>query len=568
MTAINMITDTGMKSFVAVIFILATIQCSVAQTLNWAGKMDATRPATVHADADGYIYTTGKFSGTVDFDPGPGVANLTAVGASEGIYVQKIDASGNLVWAKHMAGSINGEGFSMATDDLSNVYIIGYFRGTVDFDPGAGATSLTTTIPPFYDLFIQKLDIDGNLIWVKQIRNLYDGTPTASIALDGEGNVYCTGFFRGTVDFDPGVNDYPVTAADDYVGFILKLDGSGTFSWVNVLNTTSNIIGHTIDGDHVYVTGYFLGSLSPDPDAPATVYLSKGMADAFVLKYTADGGFVWGRQIGGPGGDYGRSLALDNNKNIILGGEFQQTADFNIGGTPTMLTSVGQLDIFLQKFDPSGNSVWVKQIGGTEFEELEKVSISITGSLYVAGQFAGTASFNIGTTPETFTSPGPVKFMLKVSPSEEIDWMISYQTNQLFMAVEGDLVYSAGVFFSTIDFDPGEGSYPMTAFGGGFGTAFVLKLNSEVITSVEENTTGFSVYPNPIRSIAFLSIEKNCTQKFTARVTDMQQHIVWEQVVLGGSETQIDISGLVAGSYILELRDSDNKVKVMRLIKI
>jgi len=559
------VSNTTMRSFLAVIFMLANTQFAGAQTFTWAGKMDATRPRSVHVDPDGNVFTTGRFSGTVDFDPGSGVTNLNAVGASEGIYVQKLDATGNLVWAKHMAGSINGEGFTVTTDDLSNVYVIGYFRGTVDFDPGPGTAILTTPTPPFYDLFILKLDAAGNLVWVKQLINLYDGTPHASIVVDDDGNVYCAGFFKGTVDFDPGVSNYPVSAGDSYVGFILKLTTSGAFSWVRIFNTTSIVAGLTTDGDHVYVTGYFLGTLAPDQDAPATVYISKGSADSFVLKYAADGKFVWGRHMGGPGDDYGRSLTLDNTGNLILGGEFQQTAEFNIGGTSTMLTSAGQLDVFLQKFDVSGNFVWVKQIGGTEYEALQKISISSTGNLYVAGQFAGTASFNIGTTPEIFTTSGSVSFMLKINPSEEIDWMISYPAHQLFMAVEGDFTYAAGVFFSTIDFDPGSGSYPLTA--GGIGSAFILKLNNEVITGVEDIETGFSVYPNPVRSIAILDIEKNATQKFKVRVIDMQRNVVGEQIIAGGTGTQIDMTGLSTGSYILEITNPDNKVRVIRLIK-
>ena len=108
----------------------------------------------VAVDAAGNVYTTGSFKGTVDFDPGAGVTNLTSAGEAD-VFVQKLDLSGNFVWVVGMGGPSSDLGYGVAVDAGGNVYITGYFTGTVDFDPGAGMTNLTSV--GSIDVFVLKL---------------------------------------------------------------------------------------------------------------------------------------------------------------------------------------------------------------------------------------------------------------------------------------------------------------------------------------------------------------------------------------------------------------------------
>ncbi len=122
---------------------------------------------SICSDASGNVYTTGHFDGTVDFDPGPGVVNLTSTGAAD-VFITKLNSAGNLVWVKSFGGvpANNDVGSSITTDASGNVYTTGYFYGTVDFDPGASTFTLTSVA---YDIFISKLDASGNFIWAKQM---------------------------------------------------------------------------------------------------------------------------------------------------------------------------------------------------------------------------------------------------------------------------------------------------------------------------------------------------------------------------------------------------------------
>src|ERR1035437_9575750 len=131
----------------------------------------------------------------------------------------------NFLWAKSMGGTGNDIGYSIALDASGNVYTTGYFYGTVDFDPGAGTFNLTSA--GNYALFISKLDASGNFVWAKQIGGTSSGALGQFISLDASGNIYTTGCFFGTVDFDPGAGTSNLTSSSTNDIFVSKLDASG-----------------------------------------------------------------------------------------------------------------------------------------------------------------------------------------------------------------------------------------------------------------------------------------------------------------------------------------------------
>src|SRR5690606_23904636 len=142
--------------------------------------------------------------GTVDFDPGVGVYNLTSLGYDD-IFIQKLDSNGDFLWAKRMGSTGSNIGHSIAVDTAGNVYTTGTFGGTVDFDPGVGTFNLTSA--GGVDIFIQKLDSNGDFLWAKRMGGI-GREQGSSITIDALGNVYTTGSFEEEVDFDPGVGIY------------------------------------------------------------------------------------------------------------------------------------------------------------------------------------------------------------------------------------------------------------------------------------------------------------------------------------------------------------------------
>jgi hypothetical protein len=138
-------------------------------TLEWAKNMGGIgydEAYSISTDTIGNVYDTGTFEGTVDFDPGAGTKNITSTAPTD-IFILKLDANGNFQWVKYMGGGEFNNSYSVVTDIGGNVYTVGVFSETADFDPGAGTMNLTSN--GLSDIFIQKLDTGGDLLWVKQM---------------------------------------------------------------------------------------------------------------------------------------------------------------------------------------------------------------------------------------------------------------------------------------------------------------------------------------------------------------------------------------------------------------
>lgn len=327
----------------------------------WAKRIGGTLAAdgySIAVDASGNVYTTGFFVGTVDFDPGIGIFNLSSAGI-EDIFISKLDSTGNFVWAKRMGGTDGDVGHSIAVDASGNVYTTGDFWGTVDFNPGSGTFNLSSAGND--DIFISKLNASGNFVWAKRM----GGTGFdvgQSIAVDASGNAYTTGFFRGTVDFDPGAGTFNLSSAGSDDVFISKLDASGNLVWARRMGGTSFDAGNAIKVDasgNVYTTGYFRGTVDFDPGAGVVNLSSAGTDDVFVSKLDASGNFVWAKKMGGSSTDVGYSIAVDANGNVYTSGGFRGTADFDPEVGTFNLTSAGIEDIFVHKISQTVTGVSV-----------------------------------------------------------------------------------------------------------------------------------------------------------------------------------------------------------------
>jgi hypothetical protein len=455
---------------------------SAQATVSVFGGASSDQGNSIAVDSSGNLYTTGYFEGTVDFDPGAGTSNLTSAGGSD-VFVSKLDSSGNFVWAKSFGGTSSDIGNSIAVDSSGNVYTTGFFEGTVDFDPGAGTSNLTSAGDS--DVFVSKLNSSGNFVWAKGL----GGTSSDfgfSIAVDSSGNVYTTGSFAGTADFDPGAGTTTLTSAGNVDVFVSKLNSSGNFVWAKGLGGASFDSGNSIAVDssgNLYTTGYFEGTVDFDSGAGTNNLTSAGGADVFVSKLDSSGNFVWAKSFGGTSSDIGQSIAVDSSGNVYTTGYFQGTADFDPGTGTTTLTSAGNVDVFVSKLNSSGNFVWAKGFGGDAFDYGNSIAVDSSGNLYTTGYFQGTVDFDPGTETSTLTSAGSVDvFVSKLNSSGNFVWAKSFGGTSLDLGTSiavdstGGNIYTTGTFGGTVDFDPGAGTSNLTSAGSY--DVFVLKLTS------------------------------------------------------------------------------------------
>jgi len=476
------------KQILLYLSLFLSAQLGIAQitTLKWAKQQGGSSTDQVKAlatDISGNIFSAGIFSGTANFNPSEPNFNLTSAGNYDG-FVSKFDINGDFVWAIKIGGIDSDYVHDIAADDFGNIYVSGAFQGTVDFDPSAGTENLTAL--GSLDGFVAKYNGDGELIWVKQIGGTSQ-QDTYSIKVDEQGNAFVVGAFYGTVDFDPGTGTHDLTAQQDFDGFVLKLNNDGDFVWVKHLEGDSEIAAVDVqldDNQNIYVTGYFGGSVNFDLGISDTIMTSNvGFNDAFLLKLDETNAFVWAKQINGTDNVYGSSISIDGNNSVYIVGDFKGVAEFDTLVGSVSLTSSGNSDGYLAKYNSVGGLEWAKQIGSTDKVAARSVIATIEDQVYVTGSFGSTADFNVGGTANTITSNG-----LEDVYIAQYDTSGTFIDANAFGSIGGNdagfsvivglhgLVYLGGEFEQDVDFNPGTGTTSFTSFGVKDG--FVMKLGS------------------------------------------------------------------------------------------
>ncbi len=462
-----------------------------AQSVKWAkqftGSDQGTNVVTMMAittDSKNHTITTGSFGGTIDFDPGSDTLNFISGATNTEIFISKLDTNGNHIWGNqisHMGPLSNiANSYSIVTDSMDNIYITGYISGSFDFDPDTGVTDLTGLVFS-HDVFVAKYDLNGQLRWAKQVggNSLEIGQ---SVAVDAKGNVYITGFFYGSADFDPGAGADSLTSLGNKDAFILKLDSLGNLVWVRHLGGPHQVIGNevVVDGSgYVYTTGIFSGLVDFDPGI-GTFMLDAGIYNnIFISKLDSSGNYVWARQLAGNSDDQVKAMQLDHSGNLHITGLFRDSTDFDPGPAQQIQVAPG-VDGFLAKYDTAGHFLWVNQISGNALEYMADLAIDQTGDIYVSGHIDSAATFSSGVAGSLAPFGGSDAFIAKFKATGDFTWVrqtggTSYD-RAFAIAVDGrQYVHYTGHFEDTADFDPGPAHLELYNVGSPDGFISVLQ---------------------------------------------------------------------------------------------
>lgn len=354
----------------------------------------------IFVDTSGNIYHAVIFEDTIDCDPDPGLVPLICTGGYADGAIIKLNSNGDFVFAKHIKSSSNGNVMIQQVngDASGNIYVIGHFVNVVDFDPGPAVYNLSTSGFTDGDVFILKLDQNGNFIWAKQIGD--GGSDIAfDLTFDDQSNIYYICNFSGSVDFDPNGGSYYLSSNGSADCAISKLDSSGNFRWAKKFgsNGQDDIRDIELDGfANVYTTGIF--NLTADFDTgPGTLNLtSAGGYDAFIHKLDSAGNFIWAKRIGAAGIEQGLGVGVDDTGAVTISGTFQNTVDFDPGAGTYNITSVSLEESFILRLASNGNFVWVKSISSTGYASLYKMTSDSLSNLYLIGLFEGVTDFDPG----------------------------------------------------------------------------------------------------------------------------------------------------------------------------
>lgn len=575
----------SLRLLTALLFISISIN---AQHLTWVrseGGIDNDFASSVKVDTAGFVYVCGTFSDTVDFDPGNPSATLVSSGYTD-IFIQKLDSNGNLIWVKSIGGPDHETTTDLVLGPEGHIYITGFFENTIDFDPGSSTFNLTSN--GIYDSFVLKLDNQGNFVWANAIGGVFSDY-AFGITVDEQANIYTTGRFRDTVDFDPGSGVTMLYSPDITSAYVLKMDENGNFIWaksvrgIQNLNANANSNGSSIDIDvygNVIICGEFQYTVDFDPSASTHLATSTGAYDIFVLKLDNLGNFLWAKTFGGFVFEYSYDIISDKSGNVYVTGEFSASVDFDPDSNSTFnITSNGSTDIFLEKLNPNGDFVWAKNIGGTLYEKGYSLAIDDSTNIYIVGDYSGTVDFDPNSGTVNFTSNGGTDFFIeKLDSNGNFIWVNSFggsyndRVRSVCLDNNGG-IYISGTYEDTVDFDPGLDTYNLIS--NGIGDAYILKLSKY---KKQDTTSGnppksirefslensIKIYPNPSRTVLNISFDKAMNCFLT--IHNEQGAKVLEQSINSQLNT-IKTENFVNGVYFIQLR-SGNEQWTGRFVKL
>lgn len=366
----------------------------------------------------------------------------------------------NHQWTKSADGGALARGYCITSDPFGNVYTAGVFSGTNDFDPSASVSNLSSFGSD--DIFIVKTSSDGNFIWAKNIGGTQADLPN-DITVDINGNIYLTGDFSGTADFNTEAGVTNLISAGGTDAFVVKLSPAGQLVWAKNVGGSGADTGQAVDIDDyngdVYVIGSFTGTSDFDPGSATMNATSNGSTDIFMLKLTNSGDYLLSKTIGGISADRGRDITVDAiSGDQFMTGFYGSTTDFDPGAGVVELT--GGNNIFILKLDVNNNFVFAKSMGGIAADEGRNIAFDANGFIYVHGSFISTCNFNTsgGTTNVTSNGSDDV-FVVQLTPSGDLNWVKTFGSvgTEDFMDMSVDSageIYLTGEMSGDMDANP------------------------------------------------------------------------------------------------------------------
>ena len=424
---------------------------------------------SVQVNSEGDIIVGGGFQGFYDFDYGSGTVSKRGE-----YFVQKISKEGELIWLKVWETFAFEERRKMVIDKNDNIYFCGSYFGDVDFDLGPDSAKLTNG-----PVFVVKLDTDGDFIWAKGFGGIESisigyANHVLALAVDDDENVFLSGSFLGTTNFDTANDQELQTSNGETDIYVLKLDSHGDFEWVRTMGDYEYDypLKMEVDSDgNIYTVGQFIGKMDADPSSDQFWLNSYGHYDAFVQKLNTDGELVWAYSLGASGYDSAEALYVSNRCDVYVGGVFEHVADFDPGPDEANIYAPNSsINVFLQKVNCDGELQWAKVFGSPNNDLISDIFVDDLDQVFITGWLREAGDIDPGLDTFLTNNTDFSGFLTKFRSNGDFAWGTNIRGGESnYSKVTGDNmehVFLIGRFSETANFHPKRDSLSeLTSFG-------------------------------------------------------------------------------------------------------
>ena len=349
----------------------------------------------LYVDAAGDVYISGSFDTPTDFNSAPGITYTNPLGFKDA-YVCKINNAGVFQWVKTFgdSGSVGNVSAARICGIGNDIVVSGSFGSTIDFNPGPAQNNLTAT--SYADMFLLRLTNNGDYVWGQSMSGT-DFADVYGLAVDASNNIWLSGEFLGTIDFNPSpaIDTLSSTPFNSHV-FVAKYNANGDYTWAGSIGGNGIVGNRSLALDpagNVYLACHFSDTLDANPGAGSQLFIGQGFLDALIIKLNSSGIYQWAGKMGGASDDMLSDIIVKNN--MVHGiGYFSDTADLDPGASVNQLISNGDYDMFYVALQTSGQFLQARRVGATSTDAGFSLALNTTNELYILGIYTLTVDFN------------------------------------------------------------------------------------------------------------------------------------------------------------------------------
>lgn len=509
-------------------------------------------------------------------------------------------SSAQIDWLFLQGDDNDDTGDGIVIDSKDYIYVCGTFEGSVDFDP-TNTNQIEQSNSAF---FLQKLDLNENLIWVK----VFHGSGEIhDMHIDDNDNIYLVGSFTGSA--------FWMSSSNSSDGFVVKFDEDGNIIWSKSIrgNDIQRINGMALDNDNnIYLTGHYRGETDLDPSINQDLHAYNASFqgyNAFITKWSNNGDYIWGKsaqssdrsgidvivdsefnvydvgsklqfnhyvhyinkmdssgnQLWNKSGNgnyngaisfstHASCLAVDQNDRLFIGGMFAGEIDLGYGDTTLEFSSnSNSSDAFVQCLQPNGDVNWIRTFGNVGIDDVRDLKISLDGNLYLTGSFTDSVEFNIGVPSSLSVSQSIDLYIMSWNSLDgSFNWAETFggtcdysRARALAFSNQGD-VYGTGIYTGSVE--DGNGTY--YAIGHGEDDCIVYKVGGTTVID-EMYVGGINICPNPTRSKIYIEGLDDYHVDIYSFTGELLKSFPKSQ------GNTIDLTFLSKGTYVLKLTNND-----------